>query len=67
MLIDKLTGRKDMAYKIDDNCVNCGSCVSDCPADAISEKDGKHWIDPEKCQDCGACVATCPTESISAG
>jgi len=55
-----------MAYKIDDSCVNCGSCVSDCPVEAIIEKDGKHWIDPEKCQDCGACVASCPTEAISA-
>jgi len=55
-----------MAHKISDACVNCGSCVSDCPVEAISEKDGKHVIDPAKCQDCGVCVATCPTEAISA-
>jgi len=56
-----------MAHKIGDSCVNCGSCVPDCPVEAISEKDGTHVIDPDKCTDCGACVATCPTESISAG
>lgn len=55
-----------MAHKILDSCVNCGSCVSDCPVDAISEKDGKHVIDPDKCQDCGACVSSCPTEAIVA-
>ena len=53
-----------MAYKINDDCVNCGSCVSDCPLVAIIEKDGKHWIDPDKCQDCGACVGSCPTDAI---
>jgi ferredoxin len=55
-----------MAHKISDACVNCGSCVPDCPVDAITEVDGKHVIDPAKCQDCGACVASCPTEAISA-
>jgi len=55
-----------MAHKIGDTCVNCGSCVGDCPVEAISEKDGHYVIDPDKCTDCGACVATCPTESITA-
>jgi len=55
-----------MAYKISDACVNCGSCDSECPVGAISEKDDKRWIDPEKCQDCGSCAATCPTEAIAA-
>jgi len=58
--------RYKMAYKISDTCVNCGACVGDCPVEAISEKDGIHWIDPAKCQDCGACVSACPTESITA-
>jgi len=61
-----ITGRYKMAYKISDACVNCGSCISDCPMDAIIEKDGTHWIDPEKCTDCSACVGSCPTEAISA-
>ena len=54
-----------MAYKISDDCVNCGACDSECPVDAISEKDGKRWIDPKKCQDCGACVSVCAVEAIS--
>ena len=55
-----------MAYKINDDCVGCGSCVPDCPADAIIEGDGKYSIDPEKCTDCGVCVDSCPTEAIVA-
>jgi ferredoxin len=56
-----------MAYKISEACINCGSCDSECPVEAISEKDGAYrWIDPAKCQDCGACAGVCPTEAISA-
>ena len=56
-----------MAYKVQDACVNCGSCDSECPADAISEKDGKRSIDPQKCQSCGSCAAVCPVEAIVEG
>jgi len=55
-----------MAHKISDACVSCGSCVSECPLEAIAEKDGQYQIDPEKCSDCGTCVSACPTEAISA-
>ena len=51
-------------YKITDACVNCAACDSECPVEAISEKDAKRWIDPSKCVSCGACVSTCPTDSI---
>jgi ferredoxin len=59
--------RCDMAYTISDECINCGSCDSECSVEAISEKDNRRWIDPEKCQDCGACVGVCPVEAIAAG
>ncbi|MDR1654951.1 MAG: 4Fe-4S binding protein [Treponema sp.] len=54
-----------MAYKVSDECVNCGSCDSECPVEAISEKDGKRFIEADKCQDCGACASACPVEAIS--
>ncbi|MCL2601589.1 MAG: 4Fe-4S binding protein [Treponema sp.] len=57
-----------MAHKINPEvCINCGACEAECPTEAISEVDGKRWIDPAKCVDCGACVSTCPTDAISAG
>ena len=52
-----------MAHKVNDACVNCGACDSECAVEAISEKDGKRWID-DKCVDCGACVSACPVEAI---
>ena len=55
-----------MAYVISDDCVSCGSCAAECPADAIAEGDSKYVIDADKCLDCGTCEATCPTGAISA-
>ena len=49
-----------MAYKINDDCISCGACASDCPMEAIAEGDGKFVIDADKCIDCGACAETCP-------
>ncbi|MFH1715113.1 MAG: 4Fe-4S binding protein [Elusimicrobiota bacterium] len=55
-----------MAHSINDTCINCGVCEPECPVEAISEKDGKRIIDPEKCTDCGICVSSCPVDAISA-
>jgi uncharacterized Fe-S center protein len=53
-----------MSYTITDECVNCGTCMDDCPSEAISEKGGICWIDTEKCAECGTCVDSCPNEAI---
>jgi NAD-dependent dihydropyrimidine dehydrogenase PreA subunit len=53
-----------MAYVISDTCSACGTCLPECPSEAISEGD-IYKIDPDKCIDCGACADVCPTESIS--
>ncbi|MDI6795012.1 MAG: 4Fe-4S binding protein [bacterium] len=53
-----------MAYKITDECVACGVCIEECPADAISEGEEKYSIDPEACTDCGTCVEVCPSDAI---
>ena len=45
-----------MAYKITDDCIACGACAAECPADAISEGDGKYVIDPDKCLDHAVCL-----------
>ena len=53
-----------MAYIISDECIACGSCIDECPVDAISEGD-IYVIDAELCTDCGSCAEVCPTEAIS--
>ena len=52
-----------MAYVINDNCVACGSCISECPLEAISEGD-IYKIDADKCLSCGTCAEVCPNDAI---
>ena len=53
-----------MAYKINEACTSCGTCVEECPADAISEGKNIYVIDKEACTECGTCVDVCPAEAI---
>ena len=46
-----------MAYVISDECVSCGTCEGECPAEAISQG-------ADACLDCGTCADACPTEAI---
>ncbi len=58
-----------MAYKITEECINCGACEPECPNQAISPGDEIYIIDPEKCTECvGAfdqsqCAAVCPVDA----
>jgi ferredoxin len=55
-----------MAYKITEECINCGACEPECPNAAIKEGDSIYAIDPAKCTECvGAydeskCAEVCP-------
>ncbi len=53
-----------MTHKINDTCIACGTCESECPVQAISAGDPIYKIDPEKCTDCGNCVEVCPVKAI---
>jgi ferredoxin len=55
-----------VAHKIGEECIACGSCVPECPVEAISEGDPIYVIDAAKCTDCGACAEVCPVEAIKA-
>ncbi|OFX73074.1 MAG: 4Fe-4S ferredoxin [Bacteroidetes bacterium GWE2_29_8] len=55
-----------MAYKIDpDTCTACGTCIDECPVEAIAEGENFYTIDPDTCTDCGSCADVCPVEAIS--
>ena len=51
-------------FKINDECISCGSCEAECPVEAISEGDDIYVIDQDVCTECGTCVDVCPTEAI---
>jgi len=55
--------QEKMAHVITDDCIACGTCIDECPDNAISEGD-IYKIDPELCTDCGSCVDVCPSEAI---
>jgi ferredoxin len=49
-----------------EECTGCGTCVDECPQEAISLNDDDiAVINADECTDCGMCVDACPTEAIS--
>lgn len=54
-----------MAYVINNDCISCGTCVPECPVEAITQGPEIYVIDPGKCIDCGACAEVCPVSAIS--
>jgi len=58
-----------MAFKITEECINCGACEPECPNQAITAGDTVYIIDPEKCTECvgshaeSQCAAVCPVSS----
>ncbi len=53
-----------MGHFISEECVACGACAEECPADVI-EKGEPYVIDEDKCTDCGSCSEVCPVEAIA--
>jgi ferredoxin len=58
---DFTTGRRGfVAYHLDEECISCGACESECIVNCISAGDSKYVIDEEACVECGACAEVCP-------
>jgi ferredoxin len=59
-----------MALKINDDCISCGACISECPVEAIGEGAEHTEIDASKCVECNGhfnepqCVNACPVDAI---
>lgn len=57
-----------MAFKITEECINCGACEPECPNQAISASAEIYIIDPAKCTECvghydaSQCAAVCPVD-----
>ena len=49
-----------MAYKISDECIACGACADNCPANCITAAGEKYEIDASACIECGMCASSCP-------
>ena len=53
-------------YESTNACCGCLSqaCVQTCPKGAVSMKNGRSFIDPNKCIKCGMCMKACPFHAI---
>ncbi|MDR0761628.1 MAG: 4Fe-4S binding protein [Campylobacteraceae bacterium] len=63
-----------MSVKITDLCISCGSCIDECPVEAIVDDsdnptgDGIYYVYANKCVECvghhdqPACASACPTD-----
>ena len=41
-------------------CIACGTCVQNCPVQALEKKDGQIVWDEKKCVQCDTCIKVCP-------
>lgn len=69
VLYGKAAGKlktNDSAFKVDDRCRSCGTCVKMCPVNNITMAEGKpQWH--HDCQQCLSCLQWCPNEAIQIG
>ncbi|MCQ2751507.1 MAG: 4Fe-4S binding protein [Coriobacteriales bacterium] len=55
-----------MAVEINEElCNSCGTCVDECPAEALSIGEDCVEVDEDVCLDCGVCVDACPNGALS--
>lgn len=57
-----------MTYVNTEKCIGCGICLPYCPLEAISLRDKKAWVDPDRCADCWVCLRkkVCPRDALTA-
>lgn len=51
-----------MTVQVDDTCISCGKCASECPTDAIPH-DNVKAVDAQKCFSCMHCTSVCPVNA----
>ena len=55
----------DKAFRADNNCISCGTCVRICPVDNIVLNNKPEWLN--HCEQCFACLHWCPEQAIQFG
>jgi Pyruvate/2-oxoacid:ferredoxin oxidoreductase delta subunit len=53
-----------IAYRLDQQCTDCGDCIQVCPVEALSAGEGHPQYNPERCIGCGLCASRCPEKAI---
>jgi uncharacterized protein (DUF362 family)/NAD-dependent dihydropyrimidine dehydrogenase PreA subunit len=61
-----IDSRAAMRPKADaSRCTGCGTCVEQCPAQALTMEDNVPQVDPEQCIACFCCQEMCPEKAMS--
>ena len=53
-----------MIYIDESLCTGCGTCVLECPQEALAIVGSVAMVDPARCTDCERCVPACPQGAI---
>ena len=57
---------KDAIIHDENECVDCGACISICPQDVFSfDEDWNLVLDQKRCVLCGRCTQACPHGALS--
>ena len=57
--------RKEIMYiVVEEECITCLACESECSNGAIEMVDDIAFIHQEKCDQCGDCTSVCPSDAI---
>ena len=60
-----LTSRTQLRPVVDDAlCTGCGTCIDQCPAEALAMEEDVPVVDPDKCITCFCCQEICPETAI---
>lgn len=54
----------EMPWIDETKCIGCGLCITKCPVNAISIKEGKAEINMDECIRCGKCHDICPQGAV---
>lgn len=53
-----------MYVVIEEECISCQACESECPTGALEMVDDIAHINQDTCDQCGDCSEACPSEAI---
>lgn len=57
---------EDSVFRDEDECIDCGACISICPQEVFYfDEDWHLHMDEEKCVLCGKCTEACPHGALS--
>lgn len=64
MLIKNKTRQEKFIVEVEDDCINCNTCVEDLSCPAIYMENSLIEVNPQLCNGCSVCIQLCPEKAI---